>query len=58
MYEIEFYKDKNGISEITEYIKELNRKSSTNKESQIKFNKIVANSKNTKKEIEQAKRNL
>lgn len=42
MYEIEFYEDKNGISEIAEYIKNLNRKSSTNKECRINFNKIVA----------------
>ena len=42
MYEIEFYEDKNGISEIADYIKELNQKSSTNKESRINFNKIVA----------------
>lgn len=42
MYEIEFYEDKNGISEIADYIKELNQKSSINKESRINFNKIVA----------------
>ena len=39
---VEFYEDKNGISEIADYIKELNQKSSTNKESRINFNKIVA----------------
>lgn len=42
MYEIEFYEDKSGISEIAEYIKELRQKSSTNKENRINFNKIVA----------------
>ena len=42
MYEIEFYENKNGISETANYIKELNQKSSTNKESRINFNKIVA----------------
>ncbi len=42
MYEIEFYEDKNGMSEIAEYIKELNLKSSFNKEERINFNKIVA----------------
>lgn len=42
MYEIEFYEDKNGKSEIADYIKELNLKSSTNKEVRINFNKIVA----------------
>lgn len=42
MYQIEFYEDKNGISEIANYIKELNQESSANKESRINFNKIVA----------------
>ena len=42
MYEIEFYESKNGYSEIVEYIKELKCRSTTNKESRINFNKIVA----------------
>lgn len=42
MYEIEFYEDKNGKSEIADFIRELNQKSSTNKESRINFNKIAA----------------
>ena len=42
MYEIEFYEDINGKSEIADYIKELNQKSVANKESRINFNKIVA----------------
>ncbi len=42
MYEIEFYEDKNGKSEIVDYIKELNTKASTSKEYRINFNKIVA----------------
>ncbi len=42
MYEIEFYEDKNGKSEIADYIKGLNQKASTNKESRINFNKIIA----------------
>ena len=42
MYEIEFYEDINGKSEIADYIKELNQKSAANKESRINFNKIVA----------------
>lgn len=42
MYEIEFYEDKNGKSEITDYIKELNAKADTSKECRINFNKIVA----------------
>ena len=42
MYEIEFYEDKNGKSEIADFIRELNRKASTNKECRINFNKVVA----------------
>lgn len=42
MYEIEFYQDKSGKSEIVDYIKELNTKAATNKECRINFNKIVA----------------
>lgn len=42
MYEIEFYEDKNGKSEIADYIRELNRKASSNKESRVNFHKIVA----------------
>lgn len=42
MYEIEFYEDKNGKSEIADFIRELNRKSSANKENRINFNKVVA----------------
>lgn len=34
--------DENGYSETAEYIKELARKSKSNKESRINFNKIVA----------------
>ena len=32
MYEIEFYEDSAGYSEMAEFIKELRRKSTTNKE--------------------------
>lgn len=42
MYEIEFYEDKNGKSEVVDFIKELNRKAATNKESRINLNKVVA----------------
>lgn len=42
MYEIEFYKDKNGKSEIADLIKNLKQKSSTNKECRIHFSKIAA----------------
>lgn len=42
MYEIEFYEDQNGYSEVAEYIKELKRKSILGKENRINFNKVVA----------------
>ncbi|MBD5555314.1 MAG: type II toxin-antitoxin system RelE/ParE family toxin [Roseburia sp.] len=42
MYEIEFYEDKNGKSEIVDFIRELNAKATSSKESRINFNKIVA----------------
>ena len=42
MYEIQFYKDKNGKSEVVEYIKTLNKRALTSKESRINLNKIVA----------------
>lgn len=42
MYEIEFYEDKNGKSEIVDFIRELNAKAASSKESRINFNKIVA----------------
>lgn len=42
MYEIVFYEDKNGKSEIVDYIKDLNAKVATSKECRINFNKIVA----------------
>ena len=40
MYNIEIYIDKNGNSEIKEYIE--NVKKNNNKDSKIKFNKIIA----------------
>ncbi|MBQ7668465.1 MAG: type II toxin-antitoxin system RelE/ParE family toxin [Clostridia bacterium] len=40
MFEIEIYEDKNGKSDIKEYICKLN--SSNSKEDRIKFNKIIA----------------
>lgn len=42
MYQILFYEDKNGHSEIIEYINELRMKSVTSKQERINFNKIVA----------------
>jgi len=40
MYKIVFYKDKNGKSEIAEYIHELAKR--TDKDSRINLNKIIA----------------
>ena len=40
MYNIEIYEDKNGRSEVVEYIKSLQKKN--DKDSKIKFNKIIA----------------
>jgi len=40
MYDVEIYEDKNGKSEIKDYIKKL--KENENKDSQIKFYKIVS----------------
>lgn len=42
MYEIIFFEDKNGKSEIAEWLKKLNEEGKTNKLSRINFNKIVA----------------
>lgn len=42
MYQIEFYEDEKGHSEIAEYIKLLRQKSRLSKEHRINFNKIVA----------------
>lgn len=60
MYNIEFYEDKNGNSEIADYIKELNAKAATSKECRINFNKIEAYMDMLEELgiIEQAKRNL
>lgn len=40
MYEVVFYKDKNGKSEIEDYLLKLQKR--TNKDSRIKLNKIIA----------------
>lgn len=40
MYQIIFYKDENGISEVEKYIKELRDKKENNKDSRIKYEKI------------------
>ena len=40
MYEIIFYEDKNGISEVNSYIQQLGEKRHKIKDSKIKFTKI------------------
>ena len=42
MYEIIFYSDKNGKSDIEEYIKNLQNSGNKNKDSRIKINKIIS----------------
>ena len=42
MYEIIFYEDDNGKCEIADFLRELGRKSKSNKDSRVNFNKIVA----------------
>lgn len=74
MYEIIFYEDKNGNSEVINYINKLKEERNSNKNSRINLNKIVAyfkenrfvilhhfvkkTKKTPKKEIERAKKNL
>ena len=42
MYKIIFYKDKNGKSEVQEYLQVLAKTRNNNKDSKIKLNKITA----------------
>ena len=42
MYEIDFYEDNRGNSDVADFIKELREKSRTSKEARINFNKVVA----------------
>ena len=42
MYEVEFYRDKNGKSEIVEYLDELRRKGNTSKSERINSDKILS----------------
>ena len=42
MYEIEFFEDANGYSEIVAYIKDLERRSRSSKEGRVNYNKIIA----------------
>lgn len=41
MYEIIFYEDKNGKSEVNEYIQKLAATRNTSKDCKIKFEKII-----------------
>jgi len=41
MYEVEFYLDKNGKSELIEYLDELEKKSTTSKTDRINLDKIL-----------------
>ena len=42
MYDIIFYENKEGFSDVVSYIKELERMSNSSKERRVNFNKIVA----------------
>jgi phage-related protein len=42
MYEVEFYRDKNGKSEIVEYLDELKEKGETSKNERVNRDKILA----------------
>ncbi|MBQ7220257.1 MAG: type II toxin-antitoxin system RelE/ParE family toxin [Synergistaceae bacterium] len=41
MYRIDFYKDKNGVSEVQDFIDELRRKRSTNKDARIQYEQVI-----------------
>ena len=42
MYDIDFYEDEHGNSDVQNFIKELREKSETSKDAKINFNKVVA----------------
>lgn len=42
MFDIEFYEDARGYSDVKEFIMHLREKSATNKDAHINFNKVVA----------------
>jgi len=42
MYEVKFYRDKNGKSEIVEYLDELKAKGATSKNERVNRDKILA----------------
>ena len=41
MFKIKFYEDSNGISPVSDYIDELDRKASTDKDSRVRLGKIL-----------------
>jgi phage-related protein len=42
MYEIEFYENERGDSDVKDFIKDLREKALTNKDARVNFNKLVA----------------
>ena len=42
MYDVIFYQDKNGYSEVESLLKLMNKDAETNKDSRINLNKIIA----------------
>jgi len=42
MFDIEFYDDERGYSDVEKFLKELREKSETSKDARINFNKVVA----------------
>lgn len=42
MFKITFFKDANGVSEVQEYLRDLNEKKNKNKNARIHFQKIIA----------------
>ena len=42
MFEIQFYEDDRGYSDVKDFIRELRDKSATSKDARINFNKVVA----------------
>lgn len=42
MYDVIFYRDKNGKSDVEDYIRELSQKSATSKNDRVNFTKILS----------------
>ena len=74
MYDIDFYEDEHGNSEVKAFINDLREKSETSKDAKINFNKVIAyidmleemgthhflkkTQKTPKREIDKAKREI